>query len=67
VDLYGIIDVLAVGEGIVAVQATSGSNVSARVAKLTESDALPILRKAGSLRPGAWVAKGARAVAAAGG
>ena len=47
VDLYGIADVLAVGEDIVAVQSTSGSNVSARVAKITESEALPILRKAG--------------------
>lgn len=45
-DLFGIIDVLAVGDEIVAVQATSGSNVSARVAKITESAALPILRKA---------------------
>lgn len=46
-DLFGIIDVVAVGADIVGVQATSGSNVAARVAKLTESEALPILRKAG--------------------
>lgn len=46
-DLFGIVDVLAVGSDIVGVQATSGSNVSSRVAKLTESDALPVLRKAG--------------------
>ena len=47
-DLFGIVDVLAVSDTeIVAVQATSGSNVSKRVAKLTESPALPILRKAG--------------------
>jgi hypothetical protein len=46
-DLFGIIDVVAVGADIVGVQATSGSNVSKRVAKITESDALPILRKAG--------------------
>jgi hypothetical protein len=45
-DLFGIIDVLAVGADIVAVQATSGSNVSKRVAKITESVALPVLRKA---------------------
>jgi hypothetical protein len=45
-DLFGIVDVLAVGNDIVAVQATSGSNVSSRVAKLTASDALPVLRKA---------------------
>ena len=46
-DLFGIIDVVAVGADIVCVQATSGSNVSKRVAKITESEALPILRKAG--------------------
>jgi len=45
-DLFGIVDVLAVGDDIVAVQATSGSNVSKRVAKITESAALPHLRKA---------------------
>jgi len=47
VDLFGIIDVVAVGADIVGVQATSASNVSARIAKITESAALPILRKAG--------------------
>lgn len=46
-DLFGIIDVVAVGEDIVGVQATSASNVSKRIAKITESAALPILRKAG--------------------
>lgn len=46
-DLFGIIDVVAVGPDIVGVQATSASNVAARVAKITESEALPILRKAG--------------------
>jgi hypothetical protein len=46
-DLYGIIDVLCVGADIVGVQATSASNVSARVTKITESEALPLLRKAG--------------------
>ncbi|MEY4760669.1 MAG: hypothetical protein RLZZ200_525 [Pseudomonadota bacterium] len=46
-DLFGIVDVLAVGDDIVAVQATSGSNVASRVAKIAESDAAPHLRKAG--------------------
>jgi hypothetical protein len=46
IDLFGIIDVVAVGEDIVGVQATSGSNLSARVTKITASDALPVLRKA---------------------
>lgn len=46
-DLFGVVDVLVVGADIVGVQATSGSNVAKRVAKLTESPALPVLRKAG--------------------
>jgi carbonic anhydrase len=47
-DLFGIIDVLAVGrDSTVAVQTTSDSNVSARVNKLSESEALPKLREAG--------------------
>ena len=48
IDLYGIADILCVSESeIVAVQTTSASNVSKRIAKITESAALPILRKAG--------------------
>jgi len=46
-DMFGIIDVFAVGADIVAVQATSGSNMSSRIAKITDSDALAHLRKAG--------------------
>lgn len=47
-DLYGCIDVLAVGNGkTIAVQATSGSNVAARVTKLTEAEALSDMRSAG--------------------
>jgi hypothetical protein len=47
-DLYGIIDILCVGDGeTVAVQTTSGSSVSARLKKMTDSEALPHLRKAG--------------------
>lgn len=46
-DLFGIADLVAVGDDIVAVQTTSGSNLASRVRKVTESDALPILRKAG--------------------
>ena len=47
VDLYGIVDILCVGADIVGVQATSDSNVSARIHKITDSDALAHLRKAG--------------------
>lgn len=47
-DLFGIIDVLAVGNGeTVAVQCTSGSNLSSRLKKIADSDATPILRKSG--------------------
>ena len=47
-DLFGIIDVLAVrGNETLAVQVTSASNVSARIKKMSESDALPVLREAG--------------------
>lgn len=47
-DLFGIVDVLAVREGeTLAVQCTSGDNVSKRVDKIAKSDAAPVLRKAG--------------------
>jgi len=47
VDLFGIVDVLAVGADIVAVQTTSGSNLAARIRKITDHPSLPVLRKAG--------------------
>jgi hypothetical protein len=47
-DLFGFIDILALRDGeTLAVQATSGSNVAARVAKIAESETAPIVRKAG--------------------
>lgn len=47
VDLYGVIDVLAVGNGeTVAVQCTSRSHVSERVKKIAECSALPNMRSA---------------------
>ena len=47
-DLFGVIDVIGVGNGeTVGVQATSASNVSARVRKMSEAEAVPDLRKAG--------------------
>jgi len=46
-DCFGCIDVLAVrGDETLAVQATSGSNVSARVAKMIVCDALVDMRAA---------------------
>lgn len=47
-DLFGIVDILAIREGeTLAVQATSGSNVSSRIAKIGESDATADIRAAG--------------------
>jgi hypothetical protein len=46
-DLFGILDVLAVGADIVGVQTTSGSNAASRVKKLQQSEALPLLKAAG--------------------
>jgi len=34
VDLYGFVDILAIGERMLAVQTTSGDNVSHRIAKI---------------------------------
>jgi hypothetical protein len=47
-DLFGIVDVLAVGAGeTVAIQCTTDSNVASHCRKLADADALPALRKAG--------------------
>ena len=49
VDLFGIIDVLAISDegNTVAIQTTSLSNTSARIKKIGDSDAIGHLRKAG--------------------
>jgi hypothetical protein len=47
-DLFGFVDVLAVGDGhTVAVQCTSDTNVASRIRKIADMDALPKLREAG--------------------
>jgi hypothetical protein len=47
-DLFGVIDVLCVGEHeVVGVQATSGDNVAARITKITEHPNLAAIRKGG--------------------
>lgn len=47
-DFCGFIDVLCLGENeIIGVQATSGDNVSKRVAKITEHENVGAVRKAG--------------------
>jgi hypothetical protein len=60
-DLFGIVDVLAVRQGeTLAVQCTSASNVSSRVAKIADHESTPRLREAGwSLQVHGW-AKGKR-------
>ena len=47
-DLFGIIDVLAVGRGrTIGVQVTSRSNMAARRRKILDSEAYPMLKQAG--------------------
>ena len=47
-DLFGIVDVLALLDGeTLAVQATSASNVAARVKKIADSEHIAAIRKAG--------------------
>lgn len=47
-DLFGFVDVLAVGpNGVLAVQTTSAPNVSARVRKIADHPSLPHVRAAG--------------------
>ena len=47
-DLFGFADLLAIRENeVLLVQVTSGSNVSARVKKITDNEHLPAVRKSG--------------------
>lgn len=47
-DLYGCIDLLAIGNGeTLAVQVTSKGNMKARIDKVSESDALPEMLRSG--------------------
>jgi len=61
-DLFGFVDVLAVrGDQTLGVQATSDSNVSARVRKIAESEHVAAVRDAGwALEVWGWAKKGAR-------
>ena len=48
VDLFGFIDLLALGPGrTVAAQVTSGSNLSSRVKKIREHENYPLVRRSG--------------------
>lgn len=47
-DLFTFVDILCIRDGVtIAVQTTSGSNVSARIEKIQDSEQLAHLRKAG--------------------
>lgn len=62
-DLFGFVDLIAASEerGIVAVQATSGTNVSARIAKIREEPrAYPWLAAGGRIWVIGWSKRGAR-------
>jgi len=48
VDMFGILDLVAIGNGeTVGIQTTSGSNVAARLTKIAEAEVTPWLREAG--------------------
>lgn len=61
-DLFGILDVIAVGpEGTLGVQTTSASNVSSRLRKIEDHDSLAPLREAGwALHVHGWQKKNNR-------
>lgn len=61
-DLFGIIDVVGIGNGeTIGVQATSYSNVSSRVKKIAESEAIGDLRDSGwKVQVWGWRKKGRR-------
>lgn len=47
-DLFGFVDVLAVGpQGVLAVQCTSAGNTSSRIRKIAEHDNVAAVREAG--------------------
>jgi hypothetical protein len=47
-DLFGCIDLLAIGNGeTLAIQVTSKSNMSARIRKIEDGDALPEMLRSG--------------------
>lgn len=47
-DLFGVVDILALKDGeTLAIQATSGSNVSSRVRKIADHESTPHIRAAG--------------------
>jgi hypothetical protein len=65
-DLFGFIDVLAVGpNGVLAVQTTSATNVAARVRKIADHDNVAAVREAGiTIHVPGWAKKSGRWVLA---
>jgi carbonic anhydrase len=61
-DLFGFVDVLAVGPaGVLAVQTTSAANVAARVTKIAESPNVAAVREAGiAIHVHGWAKKAGR-------
>ena len=61
-DLWGFVDVLALKDGVtLGVQATSASNVAARINKIADHPNLPAVRDAGwRLEVWGWAKKGSR-------
>lgn len=61
-DLFGFIDVLAIKDGeTLAVQTTSGTNVAARIRKITDHENLAAVRKAGwGIHVHGWRKRGRR-------
>lgn len=61
-DLFGFVDVLAVGpQGVLAVQTTSAANVAARVRKIAEHDNVAAVREAGiAIHVHGWQKKSGR-------
>lgn len=59
-DLYGFIDLLAVGTGgTLAVQTTTAANVAERIRKIADHPNLPAVRSAGwSIHVHGWAKKG---------
>lgn len=59
-DLFGVIDIVALSGAIIGIQATSGPNLSSRVQKILASEAaLDWVRAGGKLEAWGWAKRGA--------
>lgn len=66
VDLFGFVDVIAVGpDGVLAVQTTSAAHVAERITKIAEHDNVAAVREAGiAIRVHGWAKRRGRWVLA---